>query len=951
MWIGSVEGLNRFDGRRVTVFRPDMHDSTGMLGRNVQSQFFEDGEGDIWFSTEEGLNCYRWRTGRMEPHWIVHGGISRKRTIHQAIFLERGRYLWVVCEGKLYLIDTKGPSPAHEAEFLSDLGAMRFHVQADEKGRVRKLLGCYWDNPPKGYEIIEFDPDHKVLSHEQHLGPIQDTTFLDGLITEDGTILLGTSHGLVVREPGKSQATYSFLPNAYHKAILPLSASTFLLMIEDRRIVLFDLPTRTFTTIVDGEENLGGGMYLSPEGVLWYGKRGTGAAYRQIAPLFVTHPAPDTSGGLVAYSLASSGANELWASSRGEVWRVSASGTWQKTGNRRIPRQKPSRSGEMWEISREGLGVYANDSDGAFSLIQERGMSIYYDLSLSPTACFIASSSGPLVCDLATRTARPLKMPGPDSYLLAIHCDGRERIWTGSGQGIALWAHAPGDSLELIRGFPQTGIVNHFLEDPGRNLIWVATASGLYSIHLTTLEMIWWTAERGLPAAYSYSLVLDRESMLWIATNRGVYRLNPELGTSRHFARDRGVINREFLPKSAALDGSGQVWFGGLDGIDRFRVDGAEKVGRPPRLAMVGVYVNGQELNLEGQSVESLAFLDLQHDQNMIRFDMAAMEYLDPENNHFRVRLLGQDSIWRDLGVTNTVTYSNLNPGEYTFQFTASNSEDLWQEEVKSLSFVIHPHFTQTIWFRAMLILAALALVAAGTAGYYRYQLNQQALAAEKKLREAEKEQLELQNELNLKAQREQISHNIHDDLGVGLARIGLLGDDGLNGTNDSSLTSLFSKITELAKELDDNRRALSWATDPELDYLSSLLARVRKETVELCVARGIRYEIDFPILQEDIPLSGAIRLEVLRISKELINNVIRHARAESVILRCWLEDQHLHLTLTDDGVGFEANEQETGIGLRSVQKRAKSIHAAIEWQRAEPQGTKVTLDVPLATG
>ncbi|MBL7828920.1 MAG: hypothetical protein JNJ57_19955, partial [Saprospiraceae bacterium] len=306
---------------------------------------------------------------------------------------------------------------------------------------------------------------------------------------------------------------------------------------------------------------------------------------------------------------------------------------------------------------------------------------------------------------------------------------------------------------------------------------------------------------------------------------------------------------------------------------------------------------------------------------------------------------------WVHLGTQSFITYPNLPPGHYQLRVQACNAEGIWTSENESLHVwvVVHPHFTQTNWFKFSILGCALALVGFATTLYYRYRLRAKLLLMEKQQREAERKQLQLEQQIALRDQRDQISQGIHDDLGAGLSGIRITSERAIRQFDPQAAVSWFQKIARLAGELDENRRSLSWATDPEMDSLGSLLARIRREATALFENTGIQLTMNIPIDFEDQILFGVHRILLLRAVKEGLNNSLRHAEATEISLQILISTSELVILIRDNGIGFDANAVTAkGKGLSSIHKQMEKLGGSAEWIRPSGGGTILRLYAPL---
>lgn len=159
IWISSLDGLHRFDGKQFKIFRADMTNPQSVYGNNIQSRFFETKNGNIWFATEDAINCYQRETGNFKHYFIQRNFIPNSREQYYIFYLEQERYLWVKADNFLYRFDTY--LPENNPQKMHPFHAMRCSVLCRKDGKVKRLYGCFWDLKP-GLEIIDYDKNYQI---------------------------------------------------------------------------------------------------------------------------------------------------------------------------------------------------------------------------------------------------------------------------------------------------------------------------------------------------------------------------------------------------------------------------------------------------------------------------------------------------------------------------------------------------------------------------------------------------------------------------------------------------------------------------------------------------------------------------------------------------------------------------------------------------------------------
>jgi streptogramin lyase len=309
--------------------------------------------------------------------------------------------------------------------------------------------------------------------------------------------------------------------------------------------------------------------------------------------------------------------------------------------------------------------------------------------------------------------------------------DARGNLWLARSNGalhidratgrVTSYQNDPKDRQSLGAGLVQTVRV-----DSAGN-VWLGTGYGLNCLPRGASRMRRYTVEDGLPHDSVTGILEDGAGNLWLGTSRGLVQFQgavrvPEKPTLRVFDMHDGLQGYEFVRNASFRGPSGEMYFGGPRGLNRFFPDRIERNTTPPPVVLTGLRIlnrpvrpgaAGSPLARQLADTESLT---LSHRDSVITVEFAALNYLLPQKNRYSHKLVGFDEDWSEAGRQRASTYTNLSPGAYTFRVIASNNDGVWNEEGAALRVRITPPFWGTWWFRSV---AAVALVAA-SASWYR---------------------------------------------------------------------------------------------------------------------------------------------------------------------------------------------------------------------------------------
>lgn len=257
---------------------------------------------------------------------------------------------------------------------------------------------------------------------------------------------------------------------------------------------------------------------------------------------------------------------------------------------------------------------------------------------------------------------------------------------------------------------------------------WVGTSgNGLlhYNASVGTLEQ--YTTEDGLASNKILEILADDRGIYWLSTGNGIVRFDPKTKHFTNYGFSDGLTFTSFNHSSAFKSIDGQFFFGGDGGMVSFYPEQIEGNPYPPAVVLSNLQITGKPFNIQAYKNNSTSPVNLSHLQNDLTFDYVGLHYTDPSKNTYKYRLQPYDTDWIDAGTQRTARYTNLDPGAYTFQVIARNSDGLWNETGASFQFNITPPWW-TRWWAYGLFITFLV----GTSYWiYRFQLSRKLALAE----------------------------------------------------------------------------------------------------------------------------------------------------------------------------------------------------------------------------
>ncbi len=774
MWIGTADGLSRYDAYKFRTFRHDRAER-GTLPHNHVEQLYEDRRGTLWVVTAGGLSRYDPARERFETFLgAERAGSADAPRVTGALEDGRGAF-WVGTSRGLFRLDRRTgavrPVPLPPPPTPRGLPAAAPWVTALFEDRASRV----WVGTRVGvYQLDAEGRAARVYAHD----PANPRTLPDTLVwtlAEDaaGDLWVGTGYGGLGRiEPRTGRVTrHSHAPGDPHSVargrvtvVRAAQPRGLWVGVENGGLDYFDPATGHFVHQRHDPNDVAGlssnsvwSLYQDPGGALWVGtfsggldvSRANGAAIRHFRPV----PGDST-------SLSHASVPAFAEGRDGTVWVATDGGGLNRFDPRtgrsvRYRAQNTNlnsdavlgvledRAGAVW-VATWGGGVSRLDparrrftayttatsnipDNNVYELLEDRHGRLWVGTAngvvarLAPDGRTFDRRHPVAPPGLAASSALVLRELRDGTFAVGLRDGGLTLLDPATGaqrHHVAPPAGAPGAGAGLASNH-----VRAVLEGPAGEL-WVGTDDGLDRLDRATGRFTHFGEADGLPGTAVQGIVPDAGGRLWLSTNRGVCRFDPGARVARCYTGADGLQGSEFLMRSALRTRDGAVYFGGNNGFNAIRPDRlAENTRRPPVvLTELSVFNRPVAPGEPGaplrRAIGETGELTLARAQNVVTFEFAALDFTAPGKNEYAYRLDGFDEDWQHVGHRRTASYTNLAPGRYTFRVKASNNDGVWNDAGTSLRLVVRPAWWQTWWFR----LAALLLGAAGVYRLWRFQ-------------------------------------------------------------------------------------------------------------------------------------------------------------------------------------------------------------------------------------
>lgn len=483
--------------------------------------------------------------------------------------------------------------------------------------------------------------------------------------------------------------------------------------------------------------------------------------------------------------------------------------------------------------------------------------------------------------------------------------DSQGAIWLASDDGFYRFHRGKETSFDSLSN-PRVFAIT---EDPGGN-IWVGTGKGLNRIEAQSNKITHYIQQEGLPNDFIYGVESDDHGNIWVSTNYGLSQLIMAEQRFKNYTQRDGLQNDEFNGKASYKDQEGRLYFGGMNGFNIFHPDSIPINRKIGKTVVEGVALFGMPLDVNVPYTDHLVF---SHEQNVISFNFASLNYLWPEKNRFRFMLEGFDKDWRPVTKESSTTYTNLDPGSYTFRVMGSNNEMIWGAPTE-LPIVIKSPWYSSVWFKGALI----GLLVLLTLGFLNYRDNRQRKRTEHLAQVVQERTLELtganqalndslvlsnKQKENISFLMQELNHRVKNNLQLIISLIDFQNMDEKEIMEGEQLKQLQYRVFTVAKIHDMLAHGEVFRDHIKIDGFIEKLAR------ELIEFSGIPIDLELDIIPLELPSNKLTYLGL--ILNELITNSIKHAfsgeGAEHPALKIYLgwEDGQLKFEYRDNGKGM----------------------------------------------
>lgn len=972
LWLGTEDGLNRFDGRRYNVYRYDANQENSLMANHI-SALCEDKKGRIWIGTNGGgLSYYDREADRIRSYNLTPDGKWLSTAIN-AVDTDANGNIWVASYGALYILDVnnlqKKMDPTYRRIVETFAGKVTSCVFRDRQNNM-------WVSSENG--IFRLSADFKtikrfeVLSEQEGYG---NGIEVSSIVEDDkGRIWIGSMLGLKYLNPGDSEFN-KFIAKQGNGA---LSSPRIYTLCHNQKQDLWigtdngldvlntnNFTVRTFKPDPSNVHSLSHksirSIFVDNSGIYWIGtfqgglnKFDTNLSQFRLKSLdflegMTGDPAIVTS--FAAYQ------NKIFLGvDGGGVWKYDREtdrlSSVSLSAN--LPRDLKVLTLER-KLDQLWIGTY---QQGVVCYDLVNGNLKRYivgnkedNLNNNDIFClkvdfkgntWVGTNGGGVnIIQKGSGIVKKYKRDDhlgdgiqvPGNFIRALAEDREQHMWIGTyGSGLVMYDPLTKRSKIFDKAnnkLPSNYILAIYTDKKGN--LWVGTnGNGIGLLRKGKLVFETLSEKDGLANGAIQSIVEDDKGRIWFSTNKGLSCYSPAQNKFKNYSNAVGLQEGAFMLGASLKTSDGEIYFGGQKGFNHFYPAHLKTNSNPAKVALTdlkidNVIIQSAEKGPIQQSLLTADRIELKYKQNF-SISFAALNLTVPEDNQYEYRLVGFDKNWIRNGKENSVYYTNLDPGDYVFEVRASNNDGIWNKEIKSIAIHVAPPFWRTIYAYLFYVFAAVGVLLwmrhRGIEKLKQKFAIEQERTQAKQLIEQQKRDAETKHQLDAMKIRflTNLSHEFRTPISLIMGPI-----DALIGKNKDS------KLADQLNLISRNARRLLNLVNQLLDFrkmeyhelklqdedgeLVSFVQEVYRSFQDMALQKGIDYSF-FPC-QEKLHCRFD-RNKVERVLFNLIYNAFKFTKKDGDIavsissVSVVDKKLHVYLEVRDTGIGIPEQLQQS---------------------------------------
>ena len=933
LWLGTFEGLARFDGANFTNFD---NINTPEIKSNFIAALLEDSRNNLWIGIEGGGLVKR--AGNHFTYFSKSDGLVDDGLI--CLFEDRAGNIWAGTvegisvfgrDGKIVNRTTADGLPNNRVEDFAEDDAGNMWIATDNG------LACL-----KNGKIT-------VLTENDGLPSNSVKTLLWN--AAEG-LWIGTANGLVRLKDGKFFGFGADIEKSLGivRKLCEDGRGNLWIGSENKGLFRFKAGEMNAPAAVGevDEKNISA-IYADAENNLWVGGW-LGGLYRyrekRFRPFFKPGGAPEEEFTKAIYE---DRTGALWYSTNDKLKRFKDGALTEfdllKIGFISVTAIAEDAEGNLWFGGTPGISRY--DGNRFSALTAKDGLipgSVYAMLGDRAGSLFVGTSQGLSVYRDGQFTNYTTADGLVDNFVLSLYEDRAGSVWIGTRNGISRFTNGRFTNWTTDETAAGTQVIS-FYEDGG-GAMWIGTSGGGLKRYkdgvFTTI-----TSREGLYDNLAFQILEDRRGDLWMCGNKGVYRASlAELNdfadgrrasvNSYNYGTADGLPSRECNGASPAgwKTHDGQIWFPTVKGLAA--VDENQSNLQPSAVII-------EQVRLDNRVLDENSSIEIKPGEDSLEIQYTGINWIRPREIRFRYKLENLDQDWIEAGTRRTAYFPHLPPGYYVFTVVADNGDGVWNAAGKTLSIKVLPPFYRTWWFIGLCVLFAAGI------GYFLYRRRIAQLERAGLVQQDFSRRLMSAHE----SERRRIAAELHDSIGQSLAMIKNRAVLGVELVTEEAAREQLDLIGAQTARTISEVREISYNLRPHL--LDQLGLKRSLNSLLRQFVESEKIEIYSEVEDVDALFDKEAELSIYRIVQESLSNVVKHAAASEIEIYVKKSERIFSIIIIDNGNGFDLhavgrteNSKNGGFGLFGIGERVRMLGGTHEIESETGAGTSIFIRIPL---
>lgn len=996
MWFATYDGVNKYDGYAFTVYQHDENDPNS-IANDISRILKTDSQGRVWIGTRDGLSCYDEEKDKFDN--FIYEKNGRKLQVNGIAEINPDQLLISTQEG-LTLFDIK------ESRFVDDCFSPAMHnIVASTLYRHGDVI--YIGTPEDGlycYSITQekLEKVTPTLDTKQIQAVLQQSPTRIWVATEGGGLVLLNPKTKEVKTYLHSSSNPRSISSNYIRS-LALDSQNRLWIGTFNDLNIYHEGSDSFTSYSSSPVESGSlsqrsvrSIFMDSQGGMWLGTYFGGLNYyhpiRNRFKNIRRIPYKNSLSDNVVSCIVEDKNSNLWIGTNDGGLNLFNPGTQQFTHYALQENERERGIGsnniKAVYVDEEKSRVYIGTHAGGLTilhrnsgkmesfnqrnseLVNENVYAILPDeegnLLLGTLSALV--SFNPEKRSFTTIDREKDGTPFSSQRITTLFRDSRRRLWIGGEEGLSVFLQQ-GTEIQkspILPVSPVTRIFTNCIYGATNGIIWVGTREGFYCFNEKEKSIKRYTTANGLPNNVVYGILEDAFGRLWLSTNRGISCFNPETEKFRNFTESDGLQSNQFNTSSYCRTASGQMYFGGINGITTFRPELLlDNPYAPPvvitKLELFNKPVRpDDETGILSKNISETESITLKSWQTAFTIEFVVSNYISGQHNTFAYKLEGYDKEWYYLTDKRTVSYSNLPQGTYHFLVKAANSDGKWNTTPTMLEIIVLPVWYKTWWAVILFLATFIGFITF----VFRFFWMRKSMEAKLEIERRDKEHQEEINQMKMRFFIN-ISHELRTPLTLILAPL----QEIINKISDRWTRNQLeyiqrnaNRLLHLVNQLMDYRRAELGVF--ELQVKKGNAHQLIQDNFlfydKLARHKKITYTLQSE-LEDKEELFDPNYLEL--IVNNLLSNAFKYTESgQSITVTLKEENNWLLLQVSDTGIGIPINKQGkiferfyqiesehvgSGIGLSLVQRLVELHHGRIELDSEEGKGSTFSVYIP----